>query len=204
MEMRMYQNLRRATLAMGAGLVTTSAASAAIIDFTVSNGDLAVDVTLSDVLDGVQVDLAVDESVTGNYADLRGAFFDVDDEALLSNLTVVGDDVTDFDFRGSVSNLGNGANVNPDSFHAGVEIGSQGAGENFIPSTSFVLGGDGLDTSDFLGQAFAIRATSVGSDPTGNANGGSVKLIGTVPIPEPASLALAALPGLLLCRRTRR
>ncbi len=102
--------------------------------------------------------LTVDDSITGNIGDLRGIFFHVADESLLSGLTAAGLDVTDQAYSAnSVSNLGNGANVNGslNPFDAGIEIGSQGIGQNDIRTTMFVLS----HSSQALDQRANLRST---------------------------------------------
>ena len=109
------------------------------------------------------------QEVDGVQADLRGVFFDIGDESLLSNLVVTGADVTDHQFAAnSVDDLGNGANVKGEltaagKYDAGVEIGTQGIGADDISSTTFVLSVNGADLTlaDFCGQRIALRYTSV-------------------------------------------
>lgn len=189
------------TTAIAAIAITSAsaAANAQSANFTLANDDLAVDVILQQMTDGVQINLIVDQPATGNYADLRGLFFDIDQTNLLSGLGVTGSDVTGFDFGGNVTSLGNGNTMSPASFDAGVALGTSGASPDFIGSTSFLL--TGLDLDNLLGQRFGLRATSVGTDPTGDLNDGSVKLLGTSSVPEPASLGLLGLAALALTRR---
>ncbi|MEM8873149.1 MAG: hypothetical protein AAGD32_02715 [Planctomycetota bacterium] len=184
----------------GAAIFPATEAMAAVLNFTLADALAEVDVTLTDVPTGVQVDLTVDTSTTGNFADIRAFFVDLSDDTLLGGLGFVGADVTDHDFSGSVSNLGNGANVNPDSYEGGIEIGTPGASPDMHTTTTFVLTHPGLDVVDLFGERVAVRATSVGTDPTGDGNNGSVKLTGTA-IPEPTILGGLALLPLLRRRR---
>lgn len=182
--------------------------SAEAASFSLTDGgNLFIDVELTEVSGDIQFDVSVRPG--GDTADLRGIFFDLANDALLSDtlLSATGDDVTDFD-TGNVSDLGGGANMNggsgPSSFDVGVEIGTSGANPDDIQSTLFVLSHDSLAISldDLLGQNFGIRATSVG-DPAGN-RGDSVKLT-TVVAPSPAAAGMGlALLGLGALRRVRR
>ena len=117
----------------------------------------------------LQFTVSVDES-GGLTADLRGLFWDVTDESVLGGLMATGADVTDDLYAANaVKDLGNGANLNGAitskgmAFDAGVEIGTQGIGEDDIQSTTFVLSGDGDLTLDMIaGMRFGVRLTSVG------------------------------------------
>ncbi len=136
----------------------------------------------------LKLTVTVDES-GGIQADLRGVFFDVGDESVLSGLSATGGDVTDQQFKANkVKDLGNGANMNGSitkggkGFDGGVEIGSQGIGKNDINSTMFVLA---LDVADLTlealaGERIGRRYTSVGEE--GNRDA-SLKLAGEIPDP---------------------
>lgn len=118
--------------------------------------------------------------------DLRGLFFDVADDSLLGTLSVAGDDVTEFDQSGSVSNLGNGSNSNgvPNGpYEIGVEIGTAGAAADDIQETSFTLSSSlrDLTLDDVALESFTLRQTSVG-DADGD-RPGSDKLYGDSPYP---------------------
>lgn len=118
--------------------------------------------------------------------DIRGVFMDVADDSLLGTLAVAGDDVTEFDQSGSVSNLGNGATVSgvPDSpYEIGIEIGSAGAATDDIQTTTFSLSSFARDLTldDLALESFAVRATSVGD--ADGARDGSDKLYGVAPYP---------------------
>lgn len=139
--------------------------------------------------------LTVDES-TGMTADIRGLFWDDDNDAV-DNWQVLPDqsaDVTDSGFEAnSVRDLGNGANLNGsltkggNSYDAGVEIGTQGIGNDDIQTTSFVIRDPSGDMSldDIGGQRFGIRLTSVGE--IGGPREGSLKL-GTIAPNAPDAL----------------
>ncbi|MBD3663021.1 hypothetical protein [Sulfitobacter aestuariivivens] len=157
-------------------------------------GEVNVTVTLTELANGeLQVDLSVlgadDENGTGAIGDLRGFFFNTGNDGLLDAISVTGADVTDSEFdANSVSNLGNGANMNGGGrspFDGGVEIGRQGLrGNDDIQETSFILSHpDGLSIDDFTGEEFGIRLTSVGEE-DGPRNG-SLKLTGECPDDPP-------------------
>ena len=92
--------------------------------------------------------LDVDDSITGNLADIRGLFFDVSDESLLSGLSVVGvDALQDTQFNAnSVDTIDEGfisSQFGP--FDAGIEIGVEFDG--FDTEASFVLTHDSQNIS---------------------------------------------------------
>jgi hypothetical protein len=156
---------------------------------------LQVDVTITEidtnndnVFDSLQVDLDV---VNGFTADLRGFFFNVEDDNLLNNLTVTGEDVTgdEYDTDGDgIPEISDAAppppeaQIDPLAFDAGIELGTPGTSTDDIDSTTFVISstnGTNLDLSLLAGESIGIRAQSVGED-----RGGSSKLTEDVP-PSP-------------------
>ncbi len=156
--------------------------------FTDSSGFLATCTITEDGLGGLVFTIEVDES-TGQTADLRGLFFDLnnDDPEFLSTLSVSGADITDQAFeQDSVVNLGNGDNVNGSVvnetglFDAGVEIGTQGISKDDIQCTTFTLSSSLCDlTLDMIANVdTALRCTSSG-DVDGSRNG-SLKLVGDI------------------------
>ncbi len=160
------------------------------LQFTV-DGPIETLVTIEEVIGAggfieLEVTVAAQE-VGGLQADLRGVFFDVGNEALLSGMSATGGDVTDQQFRANaVDDLGNGANLKGsltkggNKFDAGVEIGTQGIGKDDIDTTMFTLAASGADfTLDELGgERIGVRYTSFGAD---DDRGGSLKLAGTIP-----------------------
>ncbi len=121
----------------------------------------------------------------GDIGDLRGLFFDIANDGLLSGLSISGPDVTDSRIdANSVKDLGNGNNVKGEvasaaggGFDVGVELGSQGMSGDDIRSTTFTLSHpDGLTVDQVQGGDMALRATSVGEE--GGGRGGSLKLLG--------------------------
>lgn len=162
-------------------------------------GDVNTEVVLTQLENGdIQVSLEVlggdDPDATGQIGDIRGLFFNIGDDSKLSEMSVTGDDVTGVDIgANSVVNLGNGINMNGNNgspaggYDAGVKIGTPGMGGDDIQFTTFTLSHpDGLSLSDFSGETFGLRLTSVGNEDSGNREG-SLKLVGEcedVPDPE--------------------
>ncbi|MDU8911485.1 hypothetical protein [Aestuariicoccus sp. MJ-SS9] len=155
------------------------------ITMTDPKSGLEVTVTLTELADGdMQVDIAMPDGSDAVIGDLRGFFFNIEDQSKLDDMTATGADVTDSQFAADdVKDVGNGANIKGEivneygAFDGGIEIGTQGASEDDIQSTSFILSHpDGLSLDDFDGQAFALRLTSVGTDDDGRE--GSLKLVG--------------------------
>ena len=154
----------------------------------VIDGPVRVTISITELGDGT---LMVDAKVldeTGKIGDLRGLFFDVADESLISGLQVTGSSVTGTQFcEDGVSNLGAGNNVNGSivneygKFDAGIAFGTAGIGKDDVREASFILSHQTADLAcDFLAvQDFAVRLTSVGSE--GGKRGDSLKLAGTSP-----------------------
>lgn len=116
--------------------------------------------------------------------DLRALFLDVDDNGLLGTLTASGGDITEFNQSGSVSNLGNGANISGvphGPYELGIEFGTAGIAGDDIQTTSFSLSSSlrGLTLNDIALGGVAIRQTSVGE--VGGDRSASDKLYGVTP-----------------------
>jgi hypothetical protein len=186
-----------------------SSAEAASFSFNTSNftgSDIKVNITLDDKAAGdgkiqFTVKMAADSPSIG---DLRGIFFNISDNSLLSGLQYSAASGAKLDVKqsaysttGSLSSVGN-ANLNGDggnhSFEFALEIGENGlkGGKDDIQSTTFVLSHATrkLDLSMFSQQDFGVRVTSVG---TGNNREGSSKLVGTSPLP-PLSVTPTPVP----------
>ncbi|MFQ4143215.1 hypothetical protein [Chlorogloeopsis sp. ULAP02] len=175
-------------------------ANAASLSFTIDDftgSDTRVKFTLDDQIAGSgKVQFKVDYLATGSntIADIRGIFFNILDDSLLSGMQVVGTDVTASKFGpagtvtsvGSSSNNLNGNGNQKNFFDAGVEIGKEGIGGNKgdIQSTTFTLShiSKALTLAQFSEQNFGVRLMSVGS---GNSREGSSKLKGTAPYYTP-------------------
>jgi len=193
-------------LAHGVAQASTITASASA--FT---GDpISVAVTIDDASDpgNLVITLAVESGAT--TGDLRGFFAQVDDESLLSGLSVSGAQVTGSRFAAdSVIDLGQGSNLNgggsPCPCDLGVEIGAPGlGGGDDYATVRFVLSHDSraLTTALFSRQLFGVRLTSVGDLDGGRS--GSSKLVGVVPEPATGVLVLLGLAGLARARRIGR
>ena len=177
--------------------------NAASISFTAANftGDpLQVRYSLDDTVAGAgkvqfQVEFLTDSQYQ-NIGDIRGIFFNIKDNSLLSGLQITGVSggpitTTAYDTAGQLQSVGQ-ANLNGDGntqkFEFGVEIGSNGlkGGKDDFQTTTFVLSHStaALTLDQFLGQDFGLRATSVGL--LGSSRNGSSKLAGTsTPAPTP-------------------
>ncbi len=168
--------------------------------------------TLDDTIAGSgKVQFKVDYLSTGSntIADIRGVFFNILDNSLLSGLQAVGTNVTASKFgpAGTVDSVGgNSNNLNGNGnqknfFDAGVEIGQEGIGQGKgdIQSTIFTLShtSQALTLAQFSQENFGVRLMSVGS---GSNRNGSSKLKGQAPyytppppppkkVPEPTTIA---------------
>jgi hypothetical protein len=183
-------------------------ANAASLTFDANQftGDAArVRITLDDMAAGAgkiqfKVDFVSDPS-TSMLGDLRGIFFNIADNSLLSGLRIEGPQVTTYvTGNGNISSVGN-ANLNgggnAHAFDVGVEIGQNGlkGGKDDFQTTTFTLfhTSQSLDLSLFAQQEFGIRVTSVG---TGNRREGSSKLVATSPNLPPITVQPPSNPTL--------
>lgn len=138
-----------------------------INDASTSSTNPAVWVTITENADGTLSFQITQEG--GIVGDLRGLFFDVADESILSSLKVIagsqdiriGDD--------SIKDLGDGANMNgllggDKGYDIGIEIGTTGIGADDVRSYNFTLDSTARDLTlkDFSNVDFAVRLTSVG------------------------------------------
>ncbi len=203
-------------LAATAVVISFSPANAASMNFTINDftgSDTRVKFTLDDAAAGSgKVQFKVDYLSTGSntIADIRGIFFNILNDSLLSGLQITGTDVTAKKFgpAGSITSVGSGSNNlngGGGSFDIGVEIGQEGIGQGKgdIQSTIFTLShaSQALTLAQFSEQNFGVRLMSVGS---GNNRNGSSKLKGQAPyytppppppkkVPEPATIAALGL-----------
>ncbi|MBD2258742.1 PEP-CTERM sorting domain-containing protein [Pseudanabaena sp. FACHB-2040] len=195
-------------LAFGTSLLAQAqAATFSLTPFT--GNDARVSVTLNELSSG-NIDVKVEVDKTLALADLRGVFFNVKNEAILPQLSLINTSagVGTFKFAAnSVSEVGKvklegEPTLNPcgsTGCDGGIEIGQDGlkGGKDDYQSASWTFtrkDGQALSMADFEGMTWGIRATSVG---TGNSRGGSTKLSGVAPksptpeapkdIPEPAT-----------------
>jgi Ca2+-binding RTX toxin-like protein len=145
-------------------------------------GNPAVAVTVTEGGDGTLRFSVTVEPNGKNVADLRGLFFQVENEALASSLTAKGGWVTGFKgAEDAIDNLGGGVNaqgVKTGPFDFGLSFGTSGIGKDDVRQAEFTLasgkGPIGLDLLD--GMDFAARLTSFGAE--GGSRGGSLKLVG--------------------------
>jgi len=217
-------------LAATAVVISSSAfspANAASMSFTINDftgADTRVKFTLDDAAAGSgKIQFKVDYLSTGSntIADIRGIFFNIKDDSLLSGLKVVGTDITASKFgpAGTINSIGsssNNLNGGGGFFDAGVEIGQEGIGKGKgdIQSTIFTLShtSQALTLAQFSEQNFGVRLMSVGSK---NNREDSSKLKGQAPyytppppppkkVPEPstvAALGLFALGALKVAKK---
>ncbi len=140
-----------------------------------------------------------------NTGDWGGFWFNISDDSLLAGLSVVGADITAFDFSGSVNSVGSANNNlngggSPGAMDAGIAFGQPGGSGGLLDMTMFTLSHpDGLTLSLFDGQTIAGRLQTVGPAPNGG--GDSSKIVGLVDIPEPGTLSLMGLAVVGLMRR---
>jgi len=147
-------------------------------------------VTVAETAEGtLTFDVKVTDVITGagdmpDIADLRGLFFHVSDETLLSGLTVTGADVTTYLVNANkVMQVENDVTMNGEvgksvgPFDIGIEFGTQGIGKDDIRETSFTLSASKpLSLELVLQQSFGLRLTSVSDNGAGRNL--SLKLVG--------------------------
>lgn len=165
---------------------------------TFSGSPAAVTVTVDDQASGAgKLQITVDVHTDVSIGDLRGLFFHLADESLLTfgsfQVSQLGVAVTQqvYGPADSVTNLGFGNNLNGGGsggpFDIAFGIGTPGIGWDDYQSVTFTLSHSAvdLDTSLFAEQTFGVRMTSVGSE--GNRDGSSklVGKFGSLPLPEP-------------------
>ncbi|NKC32974.1 cellulose binding domain-containing protein [Falsiroseomonas selenitidurans] len=117
-----------------------------------------------------------------NVADLRGLFFQIDDEKMAQSLSAEGDWVTGFaGGEDKISKLSGGVTVEgvkSGPFDFGLSFGTSGIGKDDVREASFTLssskGPIGLDLLEDMD--FAARLTSFGAE--GGKREGSLKLVG--------------------------
>ena len=167
-------------------------ASAATVSFQVGTAatgsvDVDYDVKISDIAGGVQID--VNQAATSpNSADILGLFFNLQ-PGNASNFGITsasqftklaGDAITQVCFNTTSCGGGNNVNGMGLSFDIGMNLGSQGSSGGLVKFSSFTIASASLTTANFLGQAFAVRAQSAGSNPA-TGGSGSVKELGFAP-----------------------
>lgn len=206
----------------GTSFSTAQAATTSFIINDFTGADTQVRFTLDDAIAGTgKVQFKVDYVATGSntLADIRGIFFNIKDDSLLSGLTVSGTDITAKQFgpAGKVGTVGSSSNNlngggSTKLFDAGFEIGKEGIGKgDDFQSTTFTLSHtQGLTLDQFYSQDFGVRLMSVGSS-----RNDSSKLLGissvkpTLPkkVPEPTTivaLGLFAVGALKLTAKNKK
>lgn len=192
-----------ALLSSSMNAANAASTSFSMNQFTGSNAE--VNYTLEDIAGG-GVKFTVDAS--SQLSDIRGVWFDISDDSLLSGLNILGNDITQTVIdANSVNNLGGGVNLNGGGtsapFDVGLEIGQSGlrGGRDDFRMTTFNVFHDSvaLSIENFAGQDFGTRLTSVGTD-----RNGSSKLVGMAPtgnkppaVPEPLPGGMATTMSLL-------
>lgn len=158
------------------------------LDVQTGDDQLApVTITITEMADGSLSFSVSNENDDDNMiADLRALFFDVADDDLLGTLSVAGDDFTEMQQDGDVSNLGGGATSSgvPNSpYEVGIEFGTSGMATDDIQTTTFILSSSlrDLTLDDIALESFTVRQTSVGE--IDGAREDSDKLYGDAPYP---------------------
>jgi hypothetical protein len=138
------------------------------ITFTIpgKKGEPAIQVAVTE-LDGKLVfDLSALDGGKGP-ADLRGLFFDLNDDTKLAGLQFANDDGAVTGLATHTNDLGRGANVHGKAapFDVGLEFGTPGIGRDHVQSTSFTLSNDAgnLTLDDIANVLFGARTTSEGA-----------------------------------------
>ncbi|MXQ10803.1 calcium-binding protein [Microvirga makkahensis] len=166
-----------------------SSTSVRAIDLFI-NGEPGALVTVTETPEGnlnfrVRViDVISSSADVADIADIRGLFFHVSDETLLSSLKVSGPDVTTY-----VSSADRVMTVEKDAtmegevgksagpFDVGIAFGTSGSGKDDIRETSFTLSAsEPLGLEFVLQQHFGLRLTSVSNN--GEGRDLSLKLVG--------------------------
>jgi VCBS repeat-containing protein len=164
-----------------------------LINDSATGGNVpVVQITITENGDGTLTFLVTQIDNAGSYlGDLRGLFFDIADESLISTLSLVNKDAAITDFKtgnDTVVDLGDGANMqglvgDDKGYDIGVEFGTSGIGKDDIRSVTFTLDSSTKDLTlaMFSNVWFGARITSVGQDLDGNgtidtARNGSAKI----------------------------
>ncbi len=189
------------------GEVSTASAAPVAADMAEFTGaDMIGRAAFEQVGGDIKVTLTtVQEPGHDNTGDWGGFWFNISDDSLLAGLSVVGADITAFDFSGGVGSVGGGNNNlngggSPGLMDAGIAFGQPGSSGGLLEMTMFTLSHpDGLALSLFDGQTIAGRLQSVGAAPVGG--GDSTKIVGVFVVPEPTSVGVMWVGSLILIRR---
>lgn len=194
------------TVMLTACVTTVDAASITGVMNEFTGSDMIGRAVFEQVGNDIKVTLTtVQEPGHNNIGDWGGFWFNISDDSFLAGMTVVGADITAFNFSGSVGSVGSANNNlngggSPGLMDAGIAFGQPGASSGLLDTTMFTLSHpNGLSLTLFQNQTIAGRLQTVGPAPSGG--GGSSKIVGTTEIPEPATLALLGLGTLLIVKR---
>ena len=207
--------LGSAALATGVALASTSfaPANAAIFKTTFNEftgDDASAEMFLEDVTyngkKAVQFDVKVLKTQNNSgvgTGDIRGFFFDILNNNLLTNLGVA---KTNLDIQNltknanNVSNTGGGNNINGGGssykFDVGFGLGTSGSSGGVVSQTRFTVFNTAFDlnTSQFINQKFGLRLQTTGANGQGSSKllaSGITQVITPPPpaeVPEPATL----------------
>ncbi|NMG58670.1 calcium-binding protein [Geitlerinema sp. P-1104] len=159
----------------GDDLSGDGSASFSLTNFTGPAGTATAEITLKQTSEGIEVTVVSEDTGGGASArkGLRGFFFNLKDNSLLSGLSISGDNVSNARFNaGSVNNVGGGSSIAPRAFDAGVFVGG-GESATFLISHE----SESLSLDLFAGENFGIRTQSrklAGSAPSDLGSGGDV------------------------------
>lgn len=159
----------------GDDLSGDSGASFSLTNFTGPSGTATAEITLKQTSEGIEVTVVSEDTGpgAGRPTGMRGFFFNVKDNSLLSGLSVSGDNVSNARFNaGSVNNAGGGSSIAPRAFDAGVAI-SGGESATFLITHE----SESLSLDMFAGENFGVRTQTrklAGSAPSDLGSGSDV------------------------------
>ena len=159
----------------GDDLTGDSSATFTITNFTGPAGTATAEITLTQTSEGIEVSVVSEDTGGGTSArkGLRGIFFNISDNSLLSGLSISGDNVSNPRFNaGGVNNVGGGSSISPRAFDAGVFVGG-GESATFLISHE----SESLSLDLFAGENFGVTTQSrklAGSAPSDLGSGSDV------------------------------
>jgi hypothetical protein len=134
----------------------------------------------------------------GTLADLVGFLAHVNDESLLSGLSITGPDVSDVEIL--ANQIGGPGGRSPCYCDLGFDLGTPGILQDDLRAVTFTIAHatQALDVSFLLGRSFGVDASSVGPNRDRRS-----RLVGVVPEPGTALLMGLGLAGLASVRPAR-